>query len=187
MHAGLGRLALTRAMADTLLAMGRGEAGGLLAWPMALGLAPPGYDRGRLDSIVAAVPVGPERDYAAAMLHLIRGRPAEARRAVDAILARRDTTAPELLRGQIIAAEGMRRLAEGLDTAASPGTAAALGLYRFQLALAMASRPATRREDRAAAHPVIEPLFLPSPTRAGRAWKWPAARLAAAAYGRSSV
>ncbi len=199
-YVGLGRLEAARAVSDTLVALGQGDAGSLLGWPILLGLAPRSFDRGRLDSLVAAVPSGAERAYLTALLALVRGRPDEARRQVDGLLAGRDTSTPALDRGQMMAAQGylmmldgdsvagIRRLTEGLDTAAAPGVAPILGFYRFQLALALAGRPATRRQgiQRLRNSFVLEPMFLPLTYLAlGRAWEAAGERdSAAVAYGR---
>jgi hypothetical protein len=84
------------------------------------------------------------------MMHLIRGRPAEARRSIEALLSREDTTLDDQARGQALAAQGylsilagdsasgIRRMEEGIRLAAKPGFAGALGRDRFELALAQA-------------------------------------------------
>ncbi|HKU63324.1 MAG TPA: protein kinase [Gemmatimonadales bacterium] len=149
MYAGLGQLVRARALSDTVRAESPKDAPTLLGWPMALGLAPVDYDRGWLDTVVTGIPTGARHDYAAAMLHLIRGRPAEARRGLDALLSAGDTL-DDQARGQAQAAQGylmilagdsaagIRRMEEGIRLAAKPGFAQALGWDRFELALAQA-------------------------------------------------
>jgi tetratricopeptide (TPR) repeat protein len=141
---------------------------------MALGLAP--VSRSFLDSLVGSFPPGPQADYAGALLHLFRGQPAEGRRRIARALAARDAhLIPQEMRGLMEAVDGwgmilqrdsvagIRRLRAGIDTAASPGLANETAFFRFQLALALASRPDTRAEgiewlrygfD-------LEPLYLP--------------------------
>jgi serine/threonine-protein kinase len=174
-YAGLGQLGRARAISDTLRREGGDGAPELLGWPMALGLAPPDFDRGWLDTVVAAAPEGPRRDYLEAMLAPIRGRTDQARRAIDALVARQDPGVPDELRGQFIAAQGhlmllagdsaggIRRMKEGIELAARPGFAGALGLYRFEMAAAMAGRPDTRGEGirHLANGFLLEPVFLP--------------------------
>jgi tetratricopeptide (TPR) repeat protein len=200
MYAGLGRLARARASSDTLRQEGAEGAADLIGWPMALGLAPADYDHGWLDTAVAAVTPGPRREYLTAMLALLRGRTDEARRGIDALVSRRDPDVPDELRGQFLAAQGhlmliagdsaagIRRMEEGIELAARPGYAGALGLFRFELATAMAARADTRSEGirRLANGFVLEPLFIPlSYLARGRAYEAAGQRdSAAAAYGR---
>jgi tetratricopeptide (TPR) repeat protein len=200
MYAGLGQMERARAYSDTLRKEARSGAPTLLAWPMALGLAPPDFDRGYLDSAVAAVPAGPGREYARAMLALLRGRADEARKAIDELASRDDPGTPDELRGEILAAQGrlvllagdttagIRRMQEGIDLAARPRFAADLGIYRFELAAAMASRPDTRAEGirRLANGFMLEPLFIPlGYFTLGRAYEAAGRRDSAAmAYGR---
>jgi serine/threonine-protein kinase len=199
-YAGLGRLERARAIADTLRQEGAEGAPDLLGWPMALGVAPPDYDRGRLDTLVAAVSPGSWREYLAAMVALVRGHTEEARRGIDALVARRDPGVPDELRGQLLAAQGrlmllagdsaagIRRMEEGIDLAARPGYAGTLGIFRFELAAAMAARADTRSEGirRLANGFFLEPLFIPlSYLALGRAYEAAAQPdSAAAAYAR---
>ena len=199
-YAGLGQMGRARAISDTLRKEDGQGAPELLGWPMALGLVPPDYDRGWLDTAVAAIPPGPRREYVDAMLALIRGRTDEARRGIDALVARRDPGVPDDLRGQILAAQGrlmllagdsaaaIPRLQEGLDLAARPGLAGGLGVFRFELATAMAERSETRAEgiQRLANGFLLEPFFLPlSYLVLGRAYEAAGQRdSAAVAYGR---
>jgi hypothetical protein len=149
MYAGLGQLSRARALADTVRAESPADAPILLAWPMVLGLAPPDYDRGWLDTFMTTMPAGARHDYAEAMMHLIRNRPAEARRGIEALLSGGDSL-DDQTRGQAMAAQGylailagdsasgIRRMEDGIRVAAKPGYAAMLGWDRFELALAQA-------------------------------------------------
>jgi tetratricopeptide (TPR) repeat protein/TolB-like protein len=149
MYAGLGQLSRARALADTVRAESPTDAPILLAWPMVLGLAPPDYDRGWLDTFVTTIPAGARHDYAAAMMHLIRNRPAEGRRGIEALLSGGESL-DDQTRGQALAAQGyltilagdsasgIRRMEDGIRIAAKPGFAATLGWDRFELALAQA-------------------------------------------------
>jgi serine/threonine-protein kinase len=199
-YAGLGQMGRARAISDTLRKVDGQGAPELFGWPMALGLAPPDYDRGWLDTAVAAIPPGPRREYVGALLAIIRGRRDEARRGIDALVARRDPDVTDDLRGQILAAQGrllllagdsaaaIRRIQEGIDLAARPGFAGTLGVFRFELAAAMAERSDTRPEgiQRLANGFLLEPFFLPlSYLALGRAYEAAGQRdSAAAAYGR---
>jgi tetratricopeptide (TPR) repeat protein len=110
-----------------------------------------------LDSVVNALPAGPEAEYARAMMDVIRGRVAEGRRILDRPLTGRDSaTIPESLRGLMIAgdgwaqllqgdsAAGIRRMRAGLDRSAAPNEETAFP--RLELALSLAARPDTRAE-----------------------------------------
>ena len=201
-YAGLGQLIRARALADTVRAESPSDAPVLLGWPMALGLAPADYDRGWLDTVVTTIPAGPRHDYAAAMMHLIRGRPAEARRGIDALLSGGDPSLDDQGRGQAMAAQGyltilagdstsgIRRMEDGIRLAAKPGFAGALGWDRFELALAQAgSGDADTRHmgiDRLSHAFPQEPLVRPLGYLAlGRAYEAAGQRDSAAfAYGR---
>src|SRR5262245_12136780 len=149
-YAGLGQLSRARALADTVRVDSPMDAAVLLGWPIALHLAPADYDRGWLDTTVATIPAGARHDYAAAMLQLIRGRRAEARRGIEALLSGGDPSMDDQAKGQALAAQGylailagdsvagIRRMEDGIRLAASPGFAGALGRDRFELALAQA-------------------------------------------------
>jgi len=200
MYAGLGRMERARAISDTLRKEDGQGAPEILGWSMALGLAPANFDRGWLDTAVAATPAGPRHDFLAAMLALLRGHTDDARRGIDAVVARRDSGVPDQLRGQFLAAQGhlmllagdsaagIRRMEEGIDLAARPGYAASLGLFRFELATAMANRADTREEGirHLANGFLLEPLFIPLTYLAlGRAYEAAGQRDSAAfAYGR---
>ena len=196
---GLGRWREARVLVDSLKAVDPEKAMGIQAWSMALGLAPV---RARfLDSLVAAFPPGPQAEYAGALLHLFRGQVREGRSRIARVLAARDSRLiPQEMRGLMEAVDGwgmmlqkdsvggIRRLRAGIDTAASPGMANETAFFRFQLALALASRPETRAEgiewlrygfD-------LEPLYLPLTYLAlGRTYEAAGQRDSAAmAYGR---
>jgi len=141
---------------DSLTPLDRGEAMGVQAWAMALGLAP-GSSAGLMDSAVAALPAGPEAEYGRAMVHLMRGQVPEGRRRLARALA---DSAPmsSFDRGMMVAADGwgavmqgdtvrgLKRLRFGLDQAAAPGMAAETAFLRLQLALTLAARGETRGE-----------------------------------------
>lgn len=154
--AGFGRWREAKVLLDSLSRFDRGEAMGVQAWAMALGLAP-GASAGFLDSAVAALPAGPEAEYGRAMVHLMRGKVPEGRRRLARALA---DSAPMSAfdRGMMVAADGwgavmqgdtvrgLERLRSGLDQAAAPGMAAETAFLRLQLALALAARKETRQE-----------------------------------------
>jgi tetratricopeptide (TPR) repeat protein len=157
--AGLGQWRKTRLVLDSLKTFDPEAAIGIEAWSIVLGLTPPSLSP-RLDSIVKSLPPGPESQYGAAMLHLFRGRISEGRQQLARALAARDgrfTDAPELP-GFMIAADGLglilqgdsvtgiRRLRQGLDSAAAPKTGEESAYLRLQLALALAARRETRAE-----------------------------------------
>jgi tetratricopeptide (TPR) repeat protein len=157
--AGTGRWREATVVLDSLRTLVPEGATGVEAWSIALGLTPPSL-RPKLDSIVKALPPGPDAEFAGAMLQLLRGRVSEARRELAQALgarASRDTAAPDL-RGRMIAADGLammlqgdslagiRRMREGLDSAAAPGQGEETAFLRLQLALALAARPETRSE-----------------------------------------
>jgi tetratricopeptide (TPR) repeat protein len=154
--AGVGRWSEALVLLDSLKAIDPGKANGGKAWAVALGLAPASYNP-VLDSVVKAVPPGPETVYAGAMLHLIRGQPAEGRRMLGRELDSRDSASiPETIRGLMLAADGwaellegdslagIRRMRSGLDLSAAPNEESAFP--RFQYALALAGRQETRTD-----------------------------------------
>ncbi len=173
--AGLGRWQDAVRLIDSLRPIDPEKATGVLAWASALGLTPPSR-KGLIDSIVAALPDGPEADYARGMLHLLRGEAAEGRRIFARALNGPDSAgmAPDT-RGYLVAADGwgailqgdsvygLRRLRTGLDMAAAPGQAEDSGFLRFQLALAAAARPETREEGISSLRYGFDfqPLFVP--------------------------
>jgi len=156
MLAGLGRWRDAKVLVDSLVPLNRGEALGVQAWAMALGLAP-GLSAGLMDSAVAALPAGPEAEYGRAMVQLLRGKVPEGRRRLARALA---DSAPmsSFDRGMMVAADGwgavmqgdtvrgLARLRSGLDQAAAPGMAAETAFLRLQLALTLAARNETRAE-----------------------------------------
>ena len=171
---GLGRWPEARGVLDSLKALDSGKAMGVQAWSMALGLVP--VSNAFLDSLVGSFPPGPQAEYSGALLHLFRGQVAEGRRRIARVLTARDSRLiPEGMRGLMEAVDGwgmllqkdsvagIRRLRAGIDTAASPGLANETAFFRFQLALALASRPETRGEGIAWLRYGfdLEPLYLP--------------------------
>ena len=156
MLAGFGRWGDAKVLVDSLAPLNRGEALGVQAWAMALGLAP-GLSAGLMDSAVAALPAGPEAEYGGAMVQLMRGKVSEGRRRLARALA---DSAPmsSFDRGRMVAADGwgaviegdttrgLERLRSGLDQAAAPGMAAETAFLRLQLALALAAKKETRAE-----------------------------------------
>jgi tetratricopeptide (TPR) repeat protein len=154
--AGVGRWTEALVLLDSLKTIDPGKANGGKAWAIALGLAPASYNP-TLDSVVKTLPPGPETVYASAMLHLIRGQPAEGRRTLAREMDSRDSTSiPETIRGLMQAADGwaellqgdsiagIRRMRSGLDLSAAPNEESAFP--RFQYALALAARQETRIE-----------------------------------------
>ncbi len=141
---------------DSLKAIAPGQAGGIEAWSVVLGLTPPSA-KPVLDSVVQAMPPGPQAAYANAMLHVIKGQAAEGRRLLSRELGSRDSASiPAPVRGLMIAGDGwaallqgdsvggIRRMRYGLDLSAAPNEESAFP--RLQLALALAARPDTRAE-----------------------------------------
>jgi hypothetical protein len=180
MLAGLGRWTEMLTLADSLRRLDPEKETQVLGYALALGLAPPSR-RFMLDSIVAALPAGPDAEYARAMVYLLRGDARAGRQRIARVLARPDSaTIPEDIRAYLVAADGwgallqgdtvsgLRRLHAGLDQAAAPGRAEDSGFLRFQLALALAARPETREEGitRLRYGFLLEPLFIPLATLA---------------------
>jgi hypothetical protein len=158
MLAGLGRWKETLVLTDSLRRLDPEKALEVRAWATALGLSPPSRTE-LLDTAVAAIPAGAEREYAAGLTHLVRGELEEGRRRINRALASPDSSSmPPEIRGYLLAADGwgallqgdsangLRRLRAGLQLAAVPGQAEESGFLRFQLALALAARPETREE-----------------------------------------
>jgi tetratricopeptide (TPR) repeat protein len=162
MLVGLGRLREARALVDTVAAISPGAAAGLLAWPVALGLAPSSADRTRMDSLLARDRSENESPQMAAYIDAIRavaqGRTeAAVSRATDAIRAPISTEDSTRSRGLLRAAIGWARLVQGdtatgisdlrtgLSVTGGPQGAASTFL-RFQLALALSADPRTRTE-----------------------------------------
>jgi hypothetical protein len=200
--AGFGRLRESRAVADTLAAMSPEWAAGLLGEPALMGLAPP-PSTPLFDSIYSTIPAGARRDYVGALRAVARKDFGEARRVIDAALAERDTVRlPGRMRGLLVATRGwgellegdsvagIRRLREGLATAAAPGQEAEYetSFLRFQLALGLAARAETRQEgiQRLRNGFDLQSLYIPLSFLAlGQAWEAAGERDSAAfAYGR---
>jgi eukaryotic-like serine/threonine-protein kinase len=175
MLAGLGRWNEMRVLADSLRRLDPEKETQILGYALALGLAPPAR-KGMLDSLVAALPPGPEAEYAKALVHLVHGEVSAGRQRIARALAQPDSAAtPEDIRGYLVAADGwgmimqgdstsgVKRLRAGLDQAAAPGRGEDSGFLRFQLALALAARAETREEGITSLRYGFEfhPLFLP--------------------------
>jgi tetratricopeptide (TPR) repeat protein len=153
--AGVGRWREAHAVLDSLRATDPGEASGIEAWAVVLRLTPPAF-KPLLDSVVKAMPPGPEAVYANAMLHVLRGQVAEGRRLLARELGRDSASIPAPIRGLMVAGDGwaallqgdsvggIRRMRSGLELSAAPNEESAFP--RLQFALALASRPETRTE-----------------------------------------
>jgi tetratricopeptide (TPR) repeat protein len=197
---GLGRLQEALPLIDSLNALRPGPGAGAIAGPIGLGLAPPTYGGDRFARLMATVPPGAMKQYGRAFMDISRGKVAEGRREVQAGLALGDTIGTTM-HGMLVATDGWASLVAG-DTAAAiqqlrDGVAEVSGrsgpqlsaFLRFQLALALSSRPDTRQEgirwlrygfeDGASYLPPLGFLAL------GRAWEAAGERDSAAyAYGR---
>jgi hypothetical protein len=153
--AGTGRWREARVLLDSLRMIEPRKARGIEAWAVVLSLTPPS-SRPLLDSVVKAMPPGPEAVYAGAMLRVIKGQVAEGRRMLGRELTRDSAAIPAPVRGLMIAGEGwaallqgdsvsgIRRMRAGLDLSAAPNEESAFP--RLQLALALAAQPETRVE-----------------------------------------
>jgi TolB-like protein len=198
--AGLGRWRQALRVTDSLRSLDPEEAAGALAWPIALGLAPASFNP-VLDSVVRRLPPGPEAEYAAAMLQLLRRQVPEGRRRIgQRLTVRNSQPMPGEIRGLMIAVDGwgavlqgdsvagIRRMREGLDLAAAPHMGEESAFLRFQLALALAARPETREEGIRWLRYGFQqlPLYLPITQLAlGRAYEAAGQRDSAVqAYGR---
>jgi eukaryotic-like serine/threonine-protein kinase len=186
MLAGLGRWAEMLTLADSLRRLDPEKETQVLGYALALGLAPPSR-RFMLDSIIEALPPGPEAEYARALTQLVRGDASAGRHRIARVLAQPDSaTIPDDIHGYLMAADGwgallqgdtasgLRRLRAGLDRAAAPGQAEDSGFLRFQLALALAARPETREEGITSLRYGFDfqPLFIPLATLAlGRTYE----------------
>jgi serine/threonine-protein kinase len=175
MLAGMGRWREAGVLVDSLRSFDPDKATEVVAWAIALGLAPPSAT-GFLDTAATAFPDGPEAEYARGMVHLVRGEVAEGRRRMARALAAADSARlPPEDRGLMLGAdgwgallqgdstEGLRRLRAGLEQAAAPGRVEESAFLRLQLALALASRPETREEGiRWLRHAFqLQPLYTP--------------------------
>jgi TolB-like protein/tetratricopeptide (TPR) repeat protein len=150
--AGMGRWREAKVVLDSLRAIEFDKARGLEAWAVVIGLTPPSPNA-VLDSVVKAIPPGPEAEYAGAMLQILRGRVTEGRSRLARALGTRGI--PETVRGLMIAGDGwaamlqgdtlggIRKMRAGLEQTA-PGEEN--GFPRLQFALALAARPETRAE-----------------------------------------
>jgi tetratricopeptide (TPR) repeat protein len=156
---GLGRLDEASRWVDSIGPFPPDGTANVMLWPLALGVAPGGYLGGREDSLLRMVPPGPRHEYAEAMRELARGRVSEARRRIAAGLAMPDMPVglahtegllagaagwASLIEGDTLA--GIRQLRAGIDEAAAPKADDETAFLRFQLALALSSRPETREE-----------------------------------------
>jgi hypothetical protein len=154
--AGTGRWREARVLLDSLRSLNQEDMEGIEAWSIVLGLTPASF-RSRLDTLIKKMPPGPEAQYAAGSLLIWKGQVAEGRRQLTRTLASGDSI-PEPIRGLMMAADGwgavlqgdsaggLRRLREGLEVTAAPGTANESSFLRFQLALILAARPTSRAE-----------------------------------------
>ena len=154
--AGVGRWREAHVLLDSLRPLDPDKAGGIEAWAVVLGLTP-ASSKPLLDSVVRAVPPGPEAVYGNAMLHVLKGQVAEGRRLLARTLGSPDSASiPAPIRGLMIAGDGwaallqgdsvggIRRMRYGLELSAAPNEESAFP--RLQLALALAARPETRSE-----------------------------------------
>jgi serine/threonine-protein kinase len=154
--AGTGRWREARVLLDSLRGLDQEETEGIEAWSIVLGLTPESL-RARLDTLVKRIPPGAEAEFAGGLMLLLKGQLAEGRRRLSRAVASSDSI-PESLRGLMIAADGLgavlqgdstgglRRLRQGMDVAAQPGTSNESSFLRFQLALILAARPDSRAE-----------------------------------------
>jgi tetratricopeptide (TPR) repeat protein len=152
---GVGRWREARVLLDSLKAFDAAKAGGIEGWAVVLQLAPPSFAP-LLDSVVRAMPAGPEAVYAGAMVHVLKGQVAEGRRLLARELSRDSAAIPANIRGLMIAGDGwavllqgdsvagIARMRAGLDLSAAPNEESAYP--RLQLALALAARPQSRAE-----------------------------------------
>ncbi len=154
--AGTGRWQEAQIVLDSLRELDPEQALGISAWASALGLAP--TSASVLDSAITMLQ-GPVADYARALTHMFQGQTEDGRRRVARALASHGTRPiPAEIRGLLIATDGMgmvlqgdslrgiRRLREGLTTAAAPGQIEDTAFLRLQLALALTARPESRAE-----------------------------------------
>src|SRR4051794_1677428 len=154
--AGTGRWKEARVLLDSLRPLDPGKASGSAAWAVVLGLAPASVAP-VLDSVLHAMPPGPEAEYARGMVDVLQGRLGEGRRILGRAVGNRDSASiPEPIRGLMVAGDGwaqllqgdsvggIRRMRAGLDLSASPNEETAFP--RLQLALSLAGRGDTRAE-----------------------------------------
>jgi tetratricopeptide (TPR) repeat protein len=198
--AGLGRFREANRLADSLAQLSPGDALLVLGTAIILGLAPPEFGGPLVAAWLRSPPAVPETGYYRAVYELSQGHLAAARRQIDSALAIRDTIAlPANLRGSLVGARGWASLMAGdtvagladlrraLNEAAEPRGELLSVPWRFQLALALASRPETRAEGiRWLRYGFDHPLLIPLTYLAlGRAYRAAGDREAAAlSYGR---
>ena len=197
---GLGRLKEALPLIDSLNALRPGPGAGAIAGPIGLGLAPPSYGGDRLERLMVTVPPSAMKQYGRAFIDISRGKVAEARREVQTGLALGDTIGTTM-HGLLVATDGWASLVAGDTTAGiqqlRDGIAEVSGrsgpqlsaFLRFQLALALSSRPDTRQEGIRWLRYAFEDAssYLPPLTflALGRAWEAAGERDSAAyAYGR---
>jgi serine/threonine-protein kinase len=200
MYAGLGRFTEASRLADSLARLSPGDALVVLGVPIIMGLAPPEFGGPLVAAWLRSPPASPDTPYYLAIYELGRGQLPAARRRIDAALAIRDTVAlPANVRGLLVGARGWASLMAGdtaaglaelrraLNEAAEPRNDLVTAPWRFQFALALASRPETRGEGIRWLHYGFDhPLLVPLTYLAlGRAYRAAGDRQsAAAAYGR---
>jgi tetratricopeptide (TPR) repeat protein len=198
--AGLGRFTEASRLADSLALLDPGNALAVLGVSIIMGLAPPEFGGPLVAGWLRSPPASPDTPYYLAIFELGRGQLPAARRRIDAALAIRDTIAlPANVRGLLLGARGWASLMAGdtaaglsdlrraLNEAAEPRREILTAPWRFQLALALASRPETRAEGiRWLRYGFDDPLLVPLTYLAlGRAYRAGGDRQAAAlAYGR---
>jgi tetratricopeptide (TPR) repeat protein len=159
MAAGFGRLGEARRLADSIALMSPTEALTVLGLPILFGLAPPEYGGKRIAEWQRNPPPGAESQYFLALVDLAEGRSTPALRRIDSTLAIRDTVVvPGVIRGQLMGARGwglllkgdtaraMEEFRQALELAATGEDFILSAPWRFQFALALASRPETRPE-----------------------------------------
>jgi serine/threonine-protein kinase len=153
---GLGQQERARAIADTLRPMNAELAQFVTMAPIYGGFAPDSL-LGRFSRMLAAAPEGnPFVYYLRALTALDQGRPAEAAGVLRSAAALPDSAKPPMIRGALLALDGLRMIAEG-DTARGLAKAdsglkvpAGLGNVTFtapvalRLAIVRSTIPATR-------------------------------------------
>jgi tetratricopeptide (TPR) repeat protein len=173
--AGFGRLREARRLADSIALVSPHEALDVLAYPILLGIATQEYGGRGVANWLRSPPARPDTPYFLALADLSQGRHASARRRIDSTLAIRDTTVvPPVVRGLLVGARGWSLLMAGdtaaglvdlrraLEEAATPRDELRSAPWRFQFALALASRPETRAEGiRWLRNGFNDPLLIP--------------------------
>jgi serine/threonine-protein kinase len=173
--AGFGRLREARRLADSIALVSPHEALDVLAYPILLGIATQEYGGRGVASWLRSPPARPDTPYFLALADLSQGRHAVARRRIDSTLAIRDTIAvPAVVRGLLTGARGwslllagdtaagLAHLRQALEEAATPRDEIRSVPWRWQFALALASRPDTRAEGiRWLRYGFDHPLLIP--------------------------